>query len=396
MFCLVLLSLCLGAQNLIRARSRTHAPVRFHGLASDVISTPQITALTASGFTVTWTTTQALTTQLHYGTQSLSQIQTDATVTKQHNVTITGLQPDTRYQVQAESSNGTLIDVLAPLQTVTTAPVAPAAPAAPAKLFPAAAAAWLYSAPTGTPIDISSLKMGFDLNTHDGGFDFPVEYTDGTHGCTTFTDTIEYNLQDKICVPNPAGGYHPSVGGWGYNDGHVVIVDSANGNYYGFWKLYVDSNGNPASTNVGKLVQGSLNGDGTPGTTATAITGLAGDILPGELDCLTCLNHALNIIVPGAMNSNRLCHQAPAMGTDGSVPGAIFCEGAKIRFDPSVDLSTLQASTAVKAIMRALQLYGGVITDQSGGGTISCYTDLATQPDMTGSKLIGQHLWIYY
>ncbi|MGH9483949.1 MAG: hypothetical protein ACRD1F_02740, partial [Terriglobales bacterium] len=267
-----------------------------------------------------------------------------------------------------------------------------------ARLFPSASADWLYTAPSGSGLDIFSITSTIDLgvNTPQGGFDFPVQYADGSGGCTTFTDTVPYNLKDSICVPNPAGGFHPSVGSWGYNDGHLVVVDRASGKYYGFWKLTVDGNGTPKSTNVGKVVEGSLNGDGTPGTTAAAITGLAGDILPGELDCDTCLNHALNLIVPQTMNSKRVCSQAPAKGTDGSVPGAIFCEGAKLRFDPAVDVSTLDASTAVKAIMRALQLYGGVITDQSGGGTITCYTALAQPPDMTGSRLIGQHLSIYY
>lgn len=238
--------------------------------------------------------------------------------------------------------------------------------------------------------------MQFQVNTHDGGFDYPVVYTDGTHGCTTFTDTLQYAFTDHTCVPNPPNGYWPSVGGWGANDGHLVVVDPSTRTYYDFWKLYVTSSGQPTSTNVGGIFSGSLDGDGTPGTTAANITGLAGDILTGELDCTTCLQHALSVIVPGSMNSGLPGTQAPGNHHDGSTQGGVFREASKIRFDPSINVDSLQVSTAVKAIMKALQLYGGVITDQTGGTAIAFYSALPKQPDLTGLNQIGQHLLIYY
>ncbi|TAN24243.1 MAG: fibronectin type III domain-containing protein [Acidobacteria bacterium] len=397
--CCVLLSLTLGAQT--RWRSGQQRSPHYHGLTSQVMSPPQVSGVTVSGFTVSWTTTQALSTELLYGAGNLNQVQNHTALTEQHSVTLTGLQPATTYEFEAVSTDAANINLRSKVGTVTTAaaPPPPPPPTTGTRLFPAAAADWLYSPPTGTPLNISSIAsaMGFHLNTHDGGYDYPVQYTDGTHGCTTFTDTLIYSYnKDNLCVPNPANGYHPSVGGWGADDGHVVIVDTATGNYYDFWKLYVNSSFQPTSTNVGKIVEGSLNGDGTPGTTAAQVTGLAGDILPGELACVTCLNHALNVVVPGNMNNPKVCTQFPAKATDGSVPGAIFCEGAKIRFDPSIDVNTLSASTAVKAIMRALQLYGGAITDQTGSSNVLIYTDLPSQPDTTGIGLIGQHLWLYY
>src|SRR6185437_5461844 len=202
-------------------------------------------------------------------------------------------------------------------------------------LFTGSAAAWLYSAPTGSGLNISGMTaaMPINLNTHTAGFDYPVQYADGSNGCTTFTDKKYYDLQDQICVPNPAGGFHTSTGGYGADDGHLVVVDRSAGKYYDFWKLSVDGNGRPTSTDVGQIVEGSLDGDGTPGTTAAQISGLAGAIMPGELDCGTCLQHALSLIVPGTMNSSALGHQAPARHTDGAEAGAIFREGAKLRLD---------------------------------------------------------------
>jgi hypothetical protein len=296
-----------------------------------------------------------------------------------------GTAPGTFQIAVAASAGGT------PLATagVTIAPAA--------RLFPAAAADWLYTAPTGSGLNISSIAAGmsFTVDTHAGGFDYPVVTTDGSHGCTTFTDTLQYANTDRICVPNPAQGYYPSVGGYGANDGHLVVIDTANGNYYDFWKLYT-TNGVPNSTNVGAIKQGSLSGNGTPGTTAAEITGAAGDIMPGELDCATCLNHALLVVVPGSMNSNQLGTQAPVTHTDGTVSGAVFREGAKIQFEPSIDVANLSASTATKAILRALQLYGGVICDQSGGNGFAFYSDLATNPDLTGLNQAGSHLLLYY
>ncbi len=368
------------------------------GTSSSTALAPATIAVSGANVTVSWTTSQPLNSQVSYGIGNLQQNAYNWSLTTNHQVVLSNLAAGT-YELQAQSSYYTTTDLLGPVQTFTvTATPSGSSTSNTARLFPGSGADWLYSAPTGTGIDISSQVSGstFTLDTHDGGFDYPVQYTDGTHGCTTFTDTLVYSFKDKICVPNPANGYWPSVGGWGSNDGHLVVVDTSTNQYYDFWKLYTDGNGNPTSTNVGKIVSGSLNGNGTPGTTAAGITGLAGDIMPGELDCTTCLNHALNIIVPDTMNSPIWGTQAPMTGDDGTVTGGLYREGAKIRFDPSVNIDLLPASTAIKAIMRALQLYGGVITDQGGGTGPRAYTDLPVKPDMTGANLITQHLLIYY
>ena len=262
-------------------------------------------------------------------------------------------------------------------------------------LFPTngQAAWWLYSAPTGTPINISNTTSGmtFNINAHDGGYDYPVQYADGSNGCTTFTDVGSYNFNDTYCVPIPTGGFQPS---WG-TDGHLIVLNKNTGTYYDFWKLTVNSSGQPLSTSVGAIFSGTLQGNGTPGTTAAFVTGLAGDILPGELDCVTCLNHAVLVIVPGSMDAPGVGDQGPVYHYDGSVQGALFKEGEKIRFDPSIDVNTLTASTATKALIRALQLYGGLIIDQTGCNCFGIYSALATTPDKTGMSLIGQHLLLY-
>lgn len=367
------------------------------GSTTPTLSTPVVSNVTPYSFTLSWSSSVPLNSVVRYGVNGLTSTATNASLVTAHSVTVSNLQANTAYQVEAQSSSSTVAALNGPLQTVTTANAASSNPPS-SRLFTNSAADWLYSPPTGTGINISTTtsNITFHVNTHDGGFDYPVQYTDGTHGCTNFNDTGHWNFNDHYCVPNPANGFYPSVGGWGANDGHLVVVDTKNNVYYDFWQLLANGKGTPTSANVGQITEGSLNGNGTPGTTAAVITGLAGDILPGELNCSTCLQHALNVVVPGAMNSNLVGHQAPAQKTDGSHSGAIFREGAKIRFDPSINVDSLPVSTAVKAIMKALQNYGGVITDQTGGTGISFYSSLPSQPDLTGINLIGQHLLIYY
>lgn len=368
------------------------------GITTPTLSTPVFSNITPYSFTVSWSSSVPLNSVVRYGASGLTSTVTSASLVTSHSVTVSNVQANTTYQVEAQSSSSTTPVISGPLQSVTTAN-ATTATAPSNRLFPSSSADWLYSPPTGTGVNISAITSGisFHLNTHNGGFDYPVQYTDGTHGCTTFTDVGHWNYNDTYCVPNPANGYYPSVGGWGANDGHLVVVNTATNTYYDFWKLLTDGSGHPTSTNVGHIVKGSLSsGNGVPGTTAAVITGIAGDILPGELNCETCLQHAVQVIVPGTLNSNLIGHQAPAQRTDGTVSGALFREGAKIRFDPGINVDSLPVSTAVKAIMKALQNYGGVITDQTGGSAISFYSALPSPPDLTGINLIGQHLLIYY
>jgi hypothetical protein len=247
----------------------------------------------------------------------------------------------------------------------------------------------MYSFPRGSAVPISNTtsSFSFQINTHDGCWDYPMQVGDGSNGYTTFTDGGR-----TFSVPNPPNGYWPST----CSDGHLLIVDYVHGNYYDFWQLYA-TNGVPNSTHVGMVASNSLGSNGTLGTTGCWITGLAGDILPGELACEDCLNHTLAVVVTQAAVGPGVGKEAPAQRYDGTTAGALFHEGSKIVFDPSVDVDALQASTAVKAIMKALQKYGGTIVDIGGASNyMGFYSSLPTAPDETGLQLIGQHLLLYY
>lgn len=273
--------------------------------------------------------------------------------------------------------------------------------------FPPRRASYLYTPPAGAHADIGAwpgvAALRPALNVHGNGYDYPVQFSDGTHGATTFDDFGWWHRRDRIAVPNvgPGGGFHPSTG----TDGHLVVINTVTRRAYEFWRLCANAAGAPVTcpgnrspTSVGWIGTFSLDtSNGVPGGgTASGLSGLAGLILPGEIE--HGIDHALSVIVPGAMNSPRLCSAAPASHTDGTAPGGVFCEGAKLRLDPSVQVDALPATPAAKAILLALQRFGGVITDQSDcAHCLNFYTALdGPAPDLTGlAPALLPHLWIY-
>lgn len=259
-----------------------------------------------------------------------------------------------------------------------------------ARLFPNAA--WLYQPPSGTGVDIGYLHAKLSINDRRGGFDYPIESADGSDGYRRFTDRYGHSES----VPVPANGFWPSTGGWGANDGHLIILDQSNGRFYDFWKLTVDASGHPVSTNVGQIVSGPLDGNGNPGTTAADISGAAGDLLPGELQ--NGIGHALSCIVPGAWNNSSLGHQAPAAKTDGQSNGPLS-EGGKIGVRPGLNIDALDVGVATKAILKAFQNYGCVITDQNGSSnSLGIYSALPNLDnlDLRGMDQAGQYLRFYF
>lgn len=270
-------------------------------------------------------------------------------------------------------------------------PASGGAPAS-ARLFPNAA--WLYKAPSGRGVDISYLHAKLSINDHRGGFDYPIQTADGSNGYQQFSDK---QGDSNVSVPVPDGGFQPSVGGWGYNDGHLVVIDHANDRFYDFWKLYTNAGGQPTSHQVGKIVSGPLDGEGNPGTTAAVISGAAGDLLPGELQ--NGVNHALSCIVPGNWNNSSIGDQGPAVETDGRRNGPLS-EGGKIGVDPGLNIDALPNLGAdTKTILKTFQKYGCVITDQNGSSNvIGIYSALSNLDnlDLRGMSDAGQYLRFYF
>ena len=76
------------------------------------------------------------------------------------------------------------------------------------------------------------------------------------------------------------------------------------------------------------------------------------------------IDHVLKIAVP----RTKCRHVFPMTGDEcGTFKKFAPPEGTRIRIKPTVDLSTLDLSSEAMTIARALQTYGAIIGDQSGG-----------------------------
>src|SRR5262249_42926387 len=92
-----------------------------------VISAVSVTGITTTSATITWTTDQASSSQVKYGTTTAygSQSALNSTLVTSHSVTITGLTPGTLYNFDVVSVNSTSASSTSPNSTFTTTAVAP-------------------------------------------------------------------------------------------------------------------------------------------------------------------------------------------------------------------------------------------------------------------------------
>jgi hypothetical protein len=164
-------------------------------------------------------------------------------------------------------------------------------------------------------------------------------------------------------VPLPLGA-HPDPG----SDGHLAIIDRASGCEYDFWQARLADGRLEASW--GNRI--ALWSDGVFHTGLAArgsgFSLTAGLILPAELRSGD-IRHALAMQYPFTRSGGPV---PPATASDGRSAGpTAIPEGARIRLDPSLDLSTLHLRPYELSIARALQVYGAFIVDT--GGAVSFF-----------------------
>ncbi len=345
------------------------------------------------------------------------------------------------YVVTATDANGlsamTNIQVEAP-----SAP--PPAAACPGCFFTSPQAAWLYAGSTpawGRGRNISALSAQWiapGVTTNQSGFGMPVQHTQETDGFTSIND-FNYGpgwRHDSANVPNPPGNQWTPSCGWlppsqfgqtscyGAYDGKDFIIDDTNGNFYEIDQLYVDSSGHPMNFGVNGYGTGVCGGAGQTvcgirgifsgnlatsapnlgGSTAAGIVSGAGVIVPGELECPTCLNHMIQVLGTSLLVNATTCNAFP-VGKNGdgggTLPHAVLCEGGILQYTGDwTQLDPATHSTAVIALARALQLYGGMVVDQVGTSSspdhVTFYADYDTVPDTTGIGDLMLHLAVFY
>jgi hypothetical protein len=77
------------------------------------------------------------------------------------------------------------------------------------------------------------------------------------------------------------------------------------------------------------------------------------------------IRHVIKMSIPSTCD-----HVFPMSGDEGCNDGSPFPEGTRIRIKPSVDLSHLSLAPAALVVATALQQYGAVVGDQSGGSVV--------------------------
>jgi hypothetical protein len=154
--------------------------------------------------------------------------------------------------------------------------------------------------------------------------------------------------------PDPAG------------DGHLTVVQPSTGCVYDLFRART-VNGSWAADWANAITAGSSGTypDGM-GTRAAGFSAALGLIWPQEIE-RGRIDHALVFAYPYTSSA----YVAPAMRSDGhtTTAGALPI-GARLRLDPTLDLSTLGLSRTEQVIAKALQEYGMVLGDTSGGFTL--------------------------
>jgi hypothetical protein len=175
----------------------------------------------------------------------------------------------------------------------------------------------------------------------------------------------------KAGVPIPHNA-RPAAG----TDGHLTIWQPSTDTLWEFWKTVRRSDGWHASwggvmrnvsRNPGYYTQSSWSGLSAAqgwnwGSTATSLPVIAGTVLIDELR-RGRIDHALALAIPDACAG---VFSWPAQRTDGG-DSATDClpEGAHLRLDPSLDLSSLSLPPITRMLAEAAQRYGLIVRDRT-------------------------------
>jgi hypothetical protein len=163
-------------------------------------------------------------------------------------------------------------------------------------------------------------------------------------------------------VPMPAGARPDPAG-----DGHLSVVQSSTGCVYDLFRAR-SADGSWTASSGNALGQGSTGiYAGGGGTRAAGFSAALGLVWPQEIE-RGHIDHALVFAYPYTRSGAPV---APATRSDGrtTTAGALPM-GARLRLDPRLDLSTLGLNRAERVIAKALQEYGMVLGDTSGGFTL--------------------------
>lgn len=163
-------------------------------------------------------------------------------------------------------------------------------------------------------------------------------------------------------------------------DNHMVIIDPINGCEYDFWQTRKEDGNWVASW--GNAIELSDDGiyDKGLSTRGSGFAFLGGLIWPDELKNGE-ITHSLVFSYPFTKSGGPV---APATDSDGYIEEAnSLPEGARLRLNPNLDLSSLGLTSAEMTIATALQEYGMFLVDNGGDSGIALY---AIDPESLASN----------
>lgn len=163
-------------------------------------------------------------------------------------------------------------------------------------------------------------------------------------------------------------------------DNHMIIIDRTTGCEYDFWQARKEDGNWVASWgNAIELTDDGIYDKGLS-TRGSGFAFLGGVIWPDEL-ANGEINHALVFSYPFTKSGGPV---APATDSDGTITDAFSLpEGALVRLNPDLDLSTLNLSPPEMTIAKALQEYGMYLVDSGGETGIALY---AIDPESVASN----------
>jgi hypothetical protein len=235
-----------------------------------------------------------------------------------------------------------------------------------AAVFGGANSPWVQRAVGAVDPNSSAMVAGlsgeqFQMST--GMWTVPVYYADAStprHDVPITAGWTEFSSLPNVPVP-PNAKPDPS------DDAHLTIIDRSKGCVYDFWGA--SGSGGNLSAKLGNAMPSDSTGidPGGLGARASGFSGAAGlvtydDMKRGSID------HALVFAYPKTRSGGPV---SPATKSDGQTGGDdAIPQGARLRLDPSINLGSLGLNRYELMIARALQQYGMILGDTSGGFTI--------------------------
>ncbi|MBV9837552.1 MAG: hypothetical protein JO156_05500 [Solirubrobacterales bacterium] len=190
------------------------------------------------------------------------------------------------------------------------------------------------------------------------------------------------------------------------SDALLVVYQPSADKMWEFWRLRRQTDGFHAtwggamagvSTNGGYFSPAAwpgpdAEGEWTWGSSASSLPAAAGLMTIGELRA-GVIRHALSVALPQACS----WFVWPAQRTDGtSTDPACLPEGAHLRLDPALDLSTLDLPPIALMMARAMQTYGLIVHDTTNSSVAFSAeqpTDGSDPYDGPGGIFDGQQEW---